>query len=95
VCKLFSRLALVVTLCYAALIAVLLAAAWHFVEPEGIAWAALFIGFPWALATLPFQHGGLWLYFSAVILNVATVYVFVLALVKIFSSQESSSRPEI
>ena len=86
--KLFSRVALVVTICYAALIAVLLVAAWHFIEPEGLPFAALFIGFPWALATLPFQHGGLWLYFAAVILNVVTVYVFALAVVKLLSSRE-------
>lgn len=84
--RLVSRAAFVVTFCYAALIGGLLTAAWHVSDSEGAGYALWFIGFPWDLA-VPYQDS--WpVYFSAVILNVATVYVFVLALVKLFSSRE-------
>jgi hypothetical protein len=83
-----SRIALVVTISYAALIAVLLIATWHFAEPEAAAFDLLFIGFPWVLACLAFHRLP---YFSAVILNIATVYVFVLALHRVFSRNSTSS----
>ena len=86
--KFVSRAALVVTISYAALIAVLLIASWHFADPEGRSFDLLFIGFPWVLATFPFRSDSLLLYFFAIILNVASVYVFVLALVRIFSTRE-------
>jgi hypothetical protein len=88
--NLSSRVALVVTISYVALIAVLLIAAWHFAEPEARAFDLLFIGFPWVLATFPFRnHGhGLLLYCFAIILNVASVYFLVFALVRVFSSRE-------
>jgi hypothetical protein len=86
--RLVSRVALVVTISYAALIAVLLLATWHFAEPEAAAFDLLFIGFPWVLVCLTFH----WLpYFSAVILNVATVYVFVFALDRALSRNSTSS----
>ncbi len=83
--KLVSRVAFVVTISYAALVAVLLVAAWHLSDLEGRAFDLLFIGFPWVLA---FRHDSPLLYFFAVILNVATVYVLVLSLVKVLSSPE-------
>jgi hypothetical protein len=85
-----SRAALVVTICYAALVAVSLIAAFHFADPEGLSFGLLFIGFPWVLvlATSTFRSNSLLLYFIAIILNVASVYVFVLAVVRTFSSQK-------
>jgi hypothetical protein len=83
-----SRAPFVVTISYAALVAVSLVAAWHFADPEGLSFDLLFIGFPWVLATSTFRSDSLLLYFFAIILNVASVYVFVLALVRIFSSRE-------
>jgi hypothetical protein len=87
--RLVSRATVIVTFCYAALIGVLLIAAWHISDPEGAGFALLFIAFPWDLA-VPYQDSW-WFYFTAVILNVATVYVFVLALVNVFSSRERAN----
>ena len=86
--RLVSRVALVATISYAVLIVVLLIATWHFAEPEAAAFDLLFIGFPWVLACLAFHRLP---YFSAVILNIATVYVFVLALDRVFSRNSTSS----
>lgn len=83
-----SRAAFVVTLCYAALVAVSLIAAWHFADPEGLSFDLLFIGFPWVLATSTFRSNSLLLYFFAISLNVVSVYIFALALVKMFSSRK-------
>jgi hypothetical protein len=81
-----SRVAFTVAIGYAGVVAALLVAAWHFAEPEGLAFDLLFIGFPWSLAyvALP-NHSSLVFYFVAVFLNVVTVYAFALALVKMFS----------
>jgi hypothetical protein len=76
--NLVSRIAFVVTIGYAALIAVLLVAAWHVSDLEGRAFDLLFIGLPWVLAIRNDS-----LYFFAVMMNVATVYILVLALVKV------------
>ena len=54
--RLVSRVALVATISYAALIAVLLIAIWHFAEPEAATFDLLFIGFPWALPCLAFHR---------------------------------------
>jgi hypothetical protein len=86
--NLVSRVAVVVTISYTVVIAVLLIVAWHFAAPEARAFDLLFIGFPWVLATVHFRNDSLWLYFFAVILNVVSVYVFVLALVKVSSSRK-------
>jgi hypothetical protein len=85
--EMIVRLAFTVAIGYAGVVAALLVAAWHFAEPEGLAFDLLFIGFPWSLAyvALP-NHSGLAFYFVAVFLNTVTVYAFALALVKIFSS---------
>lgn len=90
--RFISRTAFVVALGYAGVITALLIAAWHFAEPEGLAFDLLFIGFPWSLVyvALP-DHSPDVLYFVAVFLNVVTVYTFVLALVKIFSSGDKPS----
>jgi hypothetical protein len=81
-----SRVALIVAIGYAGVVAALLVAAWHFVEPEGFGFALLFIGLPWSLAYLALPYNSLVFYFVAVFLNIVTVYVFTLALVRIFSS---------
>jgi hypothetical protein len=86
--RLVSRAALVATISYAALIAVLLIVTWHFAEPEAAALDLLFIGFPWVFACLLFHRLP---YFSTVILNIATVYIFVLALDRTFSRNSTSS----
>jgi hypothetical protein len=83
-----SRAALVVTICYAALVAVSLIAAFHSADPEVLSFDLLFIGFPWVLAMSIFRSNSLLLYFISIILNVASVYIFVLALVRIFSSRK-------
>lgn len=87
-----SRIAFIVAIGYAGVVAALLVAAWHFAEPEGLAFDLLFIGFPWSLAfvALP-TPSSLVFYFVAVFLNIVTVYVFALALVKIFSSGDPST----
>lgn len=79
-----SRTAFIVTICYAALVAVSLLAAWRVADLEGRALDLLSIGFPWDVAV---RHDSLLLYFVALILNVATVYVFVLSLIRVFSSR--------
>jgi hypothetical protein len=89
--RFISRTAFVVALGYAGVIAALLVAAWHFAEPEGLAFDLLFIGFPWSLVYVALPNHSLVLYFLAVFLNVVTVYTFVLAVVKIFSSGDKTS----
>jgi hypothetical protein len=87
-----SRIAFIVAIGYVGVVAALLVAAWHFDEPEGLAFDLLFIGFPWSLAyvALPI-HSSLVFYFVAVFLNIVAVYAFTLALVKIFSSGDRSA----
>jgi hypothetical protein len=48
--RFFSRVALIVAIGYAGVVAAFLVAAWHFAEPEGFAFDLLFIGLPWSLA---------------------------------------------
>jgi hypothetical protein len=87
--RLVSRNAFLVTFCYSALVGILLIAAGHVADAEGAGLALWFIGFPWDLA-LNYQES--WMhYFFAVGLNVATVYVFVLALLKVFSSRNRAN----
>lgn len=81
-----SRVAFLVAITYFGVVAALLVGAWHFAEPEGLAFDLLFIGFPWSLAYIAFHHIGLAFYFLAVFLNIVTVYAFALVLVKILSS---------
>jgi hypothetical protein len=85
--RLVSRVALIVAMGYAGVVAALLVAAWHFAEPEGLAFDLLFIAFPWSLVyvALP-NHSGLVFYFVAVFLNIVTVCAIALAFVRIFSS---------
>jgi hypothetical protein len=89
--RFISRTAFVVALGYAGVITALLVAAWRFAEPEGLAFDLLFIGFPWSLVYVALPNHRPVLYFVAVFLNVVTVYTFVLALVKIFSSGNKPS----
>ena len=72
-------------LSYAALIALLLIAAWHVFDLEGRRVDLLVIGLPWILmmSLIPVESR-----FSCVltiILNIATVYFFVLCVVRSFS----------
>ena len=83
-----SRTAFIVTVGYAILIAAALIAAWRVLDLEGRAYALLFIGFPWALACLLFRDST-FLYFLALILNVATVYALGLSVVRLFASDSN------
>jgi hypothetical protein len=89
--KLFSRVALAVAGTYAALVVILLFAAWRVSDLEARAFELLFIGFPWVLAYMAFKHDSNPLYVLVLVLNVVTVYTFVLALVKIFSPRDLAS----
>ena len=81
-----SRVPLIAAIGYAGLFATLLVAASHSADPEELAFFWLLIGFPWSLVSLGFpNHSGLVFYFG-IFLNMVTVYVFALALVRIFSS---------
>ncbi len=79
--KLYSRTALFATLCYAAAIAILLIYIWHGSDFEGRSVGMLIIGFPWVLAL---RSDNLFVYFLCVVLNAATVYLFVLSVVRLF-----------
>ena len=61
--------------------------AWRVADPEGRTYDMLFIGFPWVLALITLRDhiagDSLFRYFVALILNVATVYVLTLAVVRI------------
>jgi hypothetical protein len=84
----YSRAALVVAIGYALLFAILLIATRHFTEPEGVPFVLLVIGFPWVLACILFPK---FPFVVAVILNITTVYVFALALNRVFSKNSVSS----
>ena len=77
--RLFSRTALLVAVGYAVLIGVLLIAVRRGADPESASFNLLFIGFSWVLV---FQRDSL--YFLALVLNVASVYILVLSVVRIF-----------
>jgi hypothetical protein len=78
---LFSRTALIVTFGYAVLIAVLLLWVWRGSDAEGPSVGLLIIGLPWIVVL---RSNSMLLYFVVLVLNSATVYVFVLSLVKVF-----------
>ena len=78
----FSRTALIVTICYAGLVGASLIAAWRVTDFEGRAFDLLFIGFPWALV-FPSD-----LYVVAVAMNIATAYILVVAIVKAFAKAD-------
>jgi hypothetical protein len=80
--RLFSRTASIWAISYAVLVAFLVIAARHMSDLEGGSFALLFIGFPWILI---FNGDSPVLYFFTLLLNVATVYVFVLSAVRIFT----------
>jgi hypothetical protein len=84
--QLFSRTALLVALAYAAIIGFLLILVWRNSDAEGQVYALLFLGFPWVLALFPLRSNSWALYVLAVLLNIATVYILALAIVRIFSS---------
>jgi len=84
----YSRIALAVTIGYAVLVAILLITARHFAELEGVPFVLLVICFPWALACLLFPKLP---FFCAVVLNITTVYAFVLALDRVFSKNSANS----
>jgi hypothetical protein len=87
--RFYSRSALIVAVSYAALIALLLIAAWHVFDLEGRRVDLLVIGLPWILM-MSLIPGKSW--FSdvlTIILNIATVYFSVLCLVRIFGDDSN------
>jgi len=82
--RLFSRAALIVAISYAALIVVLLIATWHVSDLEGRSFDLLFIGFPWVLV---FQDDKR--YYLALAMNVTTVYILVLSVVRVFTDNSN------
>jgi hypothetical protein len=82
--KLYSRTALFVTVGYMILIGALLISNLHNSDHEGQTVGFLIIGLPWSavIRTLP---GKKYLVYSlALALNVATLYVFVLSIARVF-----------
>jgi hypothetical protein len=77
--KLFSWAAFIVAVSYSVLIVILLGALWNFSDFEGRSFGLLFIGFPWVLV---FQSERF--YILALIMNVATVYICTLSVVRLF-----------
>jgi hypothetical protein len=86
---LFSRTALLVTVGYAVLIAVLLLAVWRVSDFEGRAAAFLIIGLPWIFVLFVLRTNSMAVYTLILILNAATVYVFVLSLVRVFAKDRN------
>jgi hypothetical protein len=83
---LFSRTALMVTVGYVALIAVLLLAAWRGSDLEGRGVALAIIGLPWIFIL---RRDSVLFYFLVLFLNAATVYVFALSLVRMFGKERN------
>jgi hypothetical protein len=82
--KLYSRTALVITVVYAILIGALLISNLHNSDAESQTVGFLIIALPWSavIRTLP---GNEYLTYSlAFALNVATLYVFVVSIAKVF-----------
>lgn len=79
------RAALIATLSYAVVVATLLVVSWRNSDAEGRVFQMLFIGFPWVLALFPLHVNSIVFYFVALILNVVTVFIFALAVSKLFS----------
>jgi hypothetical protein len=83
---LFSRTALLVTVGYAVLIAVLLLAVWRVSDLEGRAADFLIIGLPWIFLL---GSNSMVVYILVLVLNAVTVYVFVLSLVRVFTKDRN------
>jgi hypothetical protein len=84
--RLLSRTALIAAISYSSAIAVLLVCLWRVSDFEGRAFGLLFIGFPWVLV---FNRDGSFFYILALALNVVTVYILVLSLVRILARDSS------
>ena len=88
--NLYSRTALIVALSYALLIAGIFIYGWRASDNEGRVWLFLFFGLPWSFVMLAVPSANEivigFLCFLALGLDVVTVYIFALSLVKIFSS---------
>jgi hypothetical protein len=85
--RLYSRTALIISICYAALAVGLVIYIRRMAEVEAAGFGFLFIGFPWSLVavfTNCFHLKETYCVFLVLILNTATVYSFVLALVRLF-----------
>jgi hypothetical protein len=80
--RLLSRTALIAGSSYSLAIAVLLVCVWQVSDFEGRAFDLLFIGFPWVLV---FHRNTYFFYFLALVLNVVTVYILVLSLVRVLA----------
>jgi hypothetical protein len=79
--RFFSRSALIVSACYVALIVSLLISAWRMPDKEAGSAALLLTGLPWIFIV---RHDSRLLYMIAIALNIATVYVLVLCMARIF-----------
>jgi hypothetical protein len=84
--RLLSRTAFIWAISYAVLVSVLLIAVWHVSDLEGRSFDLLFIGLPWIVV---FHRDSPMLYFFTLVLNAATVYVLVLSVVRIFTSDSN------
>ena len=78
--SLVSRRALLVAFCYSALVGFSLIVAMHVYDSEDAAVVQGLLGLPWDLV-VPHQEQWL-LYFFAVVLNMASVYIVVFGLLK-------------
>jgi hypothetical protein len=85
--RLYSRTALIISICYAALAAGLAIYIWRMTEVEAAGFGFLFIGFPWSLAavfTNCFSLKQIYCLILVLILNTTTLYSFILAIVRLF-----------
>ena len=82
--RFFSRSALIVAISYAALVGLLLIGVSHMSDLEAASVASGVIGLPWILVMHLIPAFNWFSYFLTITLNVATVYFFVLCVVRIF-----------
>jgi|HubBroStandDraft_6_1064221.scaffolds.fasta_scaffold79237_2 hypothetical protein len=82
--RFYSRTALLITIVYSMLIGASLIYNFHDSDTEAQTVGLIVIGLPWSLALRGFRGNGYLFYSFALALNVATLYVFVLAIAKVF-----------
>jgi hypothetical protein len=87
--RFFSRSALIVAASYVALIVFLLIGRWRMPDKEAGSVALSLIGLPWIFIV---RHDSWLLYTIAIALNIATVYVFVLCVARVFKGDRDGSQ---
>jgi hypothetical protein len=81
--RLFSRVAFIASITYAAIAVGMIVYVWHRVEPEGVPFAFLVFGFPWSLVAVFTKCASLrdgYCLPLVLILNTATLYAAVLTI---------------